>query len=614
MAVTAEQLNIVLAARDREFKRAMDQNARRIERFSKRSQRRLGQTSRAFGALGAAAKRLAPLLAGAFTVSTINNLTRTAARIGELSDLAGTNVVEFQRFAAGAKTVGVEMEKAADIIKDVNDKVGDFIATGAGPMQDFFENVAPQVGVTAEQFARLSGPEALQLYVNSLERANLSQAEMTFYMEALANDATVLLPLLRNNGREMKNYADEAQRAGRIQSEETVDGARDLKNEMDELSQTISSQLTEAVIDNKDELLALVNFVTDTAIPAISSLINTISEGVRQYKVLRGIPYEGMPTADEPADAEGYENAAEGAAGLGGGDPSGTGQFYVDENGNVRSYGQDDVPTLPGITIPTSPPGGNSGSNGGTGGGSGGDALERLKRIKDEYRDLIGTLDRAAAAQHEFERAQKTVNAALDAGEINSIQAARAIEMARAQMEWAQIEAQGLADVMDTMQSSMEDAFMSIMDGTRSAEDAFKTMARSVISELYRVLVVQRLVGSFQTGTGILGAIGGAFGVPTAPGRAAGGAVQAGQPYTVGESGRELFVPSSAGRIMSAPQTKDIVQRGEDVIVQQTINVSTGVQQTVRSEIKSLMPAIAENAKSAVLDAKRRGGSYGGAF
>jgi len=53
---------------------------------------------------------------------------------------------------------------------------------------------------------------------------------------------------------------------------------------------------------------------------------------------------------------------------------------------------------------------------------------------------------------------------------------------------------------------------------------------------------------------------------------------------------------------------------GEVINVTQNINVSTGVQQTVRAEIKQLMPQIAESAKSAVVDAKRRGGSYGRAF
>ena len=48
--------------------------------------------------------------------------------------------------------------------------------------------------------------------------------------------------------------------------------------------------------------------------------------------------------------------------------------------------------------------------------------------------------------------------------------------------------------------------------------------------------------------------------------------------------------------------------------INQTINVSTGVQQTVRTEIIQLMPKIAETTKLAVLDAKRRGGSFSAAF
>ena len=55
-------------------------------------------------------------------------------------------------------------------------------------------------------------------------------------------------------------------------------------------------------------------------------------------------------------------------------------------------------------------------------------------------------------------------------------------------------------------------------------------------------------------------------------------------------------------------------QSADSVVVNQTINVSTGVKEAVRTEIKSLMPQIAESAKSAVVDAKRRGGSYGRAF
>ena len=53
---------------------------------------------------------------------------------------------------------------------------------------------------------------------------------------------------------------------------------------------------------------------------------------------------------------------------------------------------------------------------------------------------------------------------------------------------------------------------------------------------------------------------------------------------------------------------------GGGVSVNQTINISTGVSQTVRAEIAQLMPQIANSAKAAVLDAKQRGGTFSKAF
>ena len=49
---------------------------------------------------------------------------------------------------------------------------------------------------------------------------------------------------------------------------------------------------------------------------------------------------------------------------------------------------------------------------------------------------------------------------------------------------------------------------------------------------------------------------------------------------------------------------------GQGVVVNQTINISTGVQQTVRAEMQNLLPQIQEAAKGAVLAERRRGGGY----
>ena len=172
-----------------------------------------------------AATAAAAALAGAVVAMTRSTVA-AANEIGQLSQVANANPEVFQRWSAASTTVGIEQEKLADILKDVNDRVGDFLQTGGGPMADFFENIAPRVGVTADQFARLSGPEALQLYVESLERAGVSQQEMTFYLEAMASDATRLIPLLQNGGAEMTRLGAQAQALGAVLDADAIAAMR----------------------------------------------------------------------------------------------------------------------------------------------------------------------------------------------------------------------------------------------------------------------------------------------------------------------------------------------------------------------------------------------------
>tara|TARA_R110000796_G_scaffold98895_1_gene206718 strand:- start:141 stop:1835 length:1695 start_codon:yes stop_codon:yes gene_type:complete len=155
----------------------------------------------------------------------------------------------------------------------------------------------------------------------------------------------------------------------------------------------------------------------------------------------------------------------------------------------------------------------------------------------------------------------------------------------------------------DALSSAMGSAMMDLVEGTKSVKDAFKSMASEIIKELYRIYVVKKITGMITT------ALTGSS-VPLLGGKANGGMVSGGGSYLVGERGPEIFTPSmGGGNITPASQTN-----AGGVTIVQNINVSTGVQQTVRAEIRQMMPQIANSAKGAVLDAKRRGGSYGSAF
>ncbi|NGQ93428.1 phage tail tape measure protein [Rhodobacter sp. HX-7-19] len=207
-----------------------------LEGIGEAGTRGFGRLSREMEAantrLAAFARRAGIAMAVAASAATaglgiiVRNAAQSADQIRQFAQVANATPESFQRWAAGARTVGVEQDKLADILKDVNDRVGDFLQTGGGPMKDFFEQIAPRVGVTAEEFARLSGPEALQLYVTSLEKAGLSQQEMTFYLEAMASDATRLLPLLRDGGAEMTRFGDQARAVGAILDGEALSSLR----------------------------------------------------------------------------------------------------------------------------------------------------------------------------------------------------------------------------------------------------------------------------------------------------------------------------------------------------------------------------------------------------
>ncbi len=618
MAINAEQLNIILSARDKEFTKAMERSQRRVEMFAKKSQSNLSKSAKSFDLLGTAAKRIGPILAAAFSARAVTNLTKAASEIGKLADMSGTSVVEFQKFAVGAKTVGIEMAKAADIIKDVNDKVGDFISTGAGPMADFFENIAPAVGVTADQFAKLSGPQALLLYVKSLEKANLSQSEMTFYMEAIASDATSLLPLLRNNGQQMRFLGDEAQRTGRILDSDAVDGARELEKEMSDLASTISTQLSTAILDHKDELLSVVQFITQTAIPAFSSLIGTISDAKGLYDAFRGTAAtDGEGARQDPAVTQAELDAERG---LGGGDTSSTGLFYVDDNGDVQEYGTAGAAKpIAGITAPAKRPsvvraGIDPDKPSQSGAGSSSKAVDAVADLKEKYRSLIGVLDEAVGLNNEYEDTQTMLNNALQSGAITQDEFNIGMGLAKQRLEDAAFEASELSSIMQTVEGSMESAFMSMIDGTASASDAFKSMASSIIKELYRVLVVQKIVGAISGAiTGGGGLSSGVSPIPTPRPAASGRSVSAGDAYMTGEHGRELFVPKVDGRVISAAQTNNMQRGGGDggVTVIQNNTFGNGVN---RAEINAMLPKMVEASKAAVLDAKRQGGSYGKAF
>jgi hypothetical protein len=189
--------------------------------------------------------------------------------------------------------------------------------------------------------------------------------------------------------------------------------------------------------------------------------------------------------------------------------------------------------------------------------------------------------------------------------------------------------------ITDNMQSAFEGFFNSIVDGTISMKDAFKDMAKSILKQLWDVLVVQQIVGSFNaqqgTGSGIMGfvgplisgAMGGPSGAPTSsptpPVRpfANGGIV--GSPTLfpmadgmglMGEAGPEAIMPLKRGKDGKLAGGGG----GDTIVINQSFSFAANGDDSVKRIIAESAPAISQQTQRDIIESRRRGGSMRKAF
>ncbi len=269
-------LTLDLVAKTSNFTAGLDKAGRDSQKWRRKVKRDLDAVASSFKLVGVGAA------AGLATMAV--SAAKNAKEIKNLSLIANTNVESLQALSFAARQYGVDQEKVSDVLKDTTEKIGDFLQTGGGAMADYFKNIAPLVGHTAEQFRQLSGDDALKLYVRGLEQANLSQAEMTFYMEAIASDASQLLPLLKDNGKELKALSNQAENFGAVLDEVEVQQLAQINQEIDAL---------------KGVFQGLSNEILSSSLPAIRDLTSTLADPETLQGIKTGVTaaVKGVSTA-----------------------------------------------------------------------------------------------------------------------------------------------------------------------------------------------------------------------------------------------------------------------------------------------------------------------------
>jgi len=172
---------------------------------------------------------------------------------------------------------------------------------------------------------------------------------------------------------------------------------------------------------------------------------------------------------------------------------------------------------------------------------------------------------------------------------------------------------------------------MSIVDGTKSAKDAFKDMARAVLKQAYELLVIKPLMNSLFGESGGGGAVGNAL---TAMFSANGNAFEKGGQVTayanggvvgsptafqhkgglgvMGEAGPEAIMPLKRGKNGKLGVQSEGSQG--NVTVENHFHISANGDDSVKRIIQQEAPKIANYTQQQILDQRRRGGAMKSTF
>jgi hypothetical protein len=224
-------------------------------------------------------------VASGYLASMALEVAKSNVELARFSAIANTSIANFQGLAGAAATFGVSQEKTSDMLKDFNEKIGEFNAIGAGGAVDFFEQIAVKTEggaqgakKLAEEMSKMDGIDALQTYVDKLEEAGVNQKEMSFYLESMGSDLTALAPLLMDCGKLWKDYQQALEDAGIITGEEAIQKSIELT------AQTESLQMQFGAL--KSELASQVMPILSTL---LSYFMDGSTEGGRFAGVIQGI-------------------------------------------------------------------------------------------------------------------------------------------------------------------------------------------------------------------------------------------------------------------------------------------------------------------------------------
>ena len=260
-----------------------------------------------------------------------------------------------------------------------------------------------------------------------------------------------------------------------------------------------------------------------------------------------------------------------------------------------------------------------------SGGGGGGSKEDPAAKALESYRQLVATYDEVEAKTLKVEAARKTLTEAERLGVITSQQSDEALKEYIKSLGDAK---NPMLDLANTASQALSQAFMSIVDGSKSASDAFGDMARTIIKQAFEMAVINPIINSLFGGVSGFSMLPSFFadgGVFSGGGQVkayASGGVVGGPTYfpmsgnktgLMGEAGPEAIMPLKRGKDGKLGVATD-GGGSQTVTVVQNFSFQANGDESVKKIIAQAAPSISAMAQKGMMDQRRRGGSMKSTF
>lgn len=210
---TTEEIKLKIGLQVQQFKKNLGDLNNQVKKFSGVVKQETNKIQNSFNstftkvATFAKSSGFLGILSGGALLAFTKHISTNTKELRVWSQTLGIAENRLEGIQYAFAEVGFGAEKTTDILKDVNDKVGDFLATGGGEAANIFK----RLGLSRSSIESKDAIGIIETIQGKIEELNVPIKEQTFIWEALANDLSKASPLLKNNAELLKKSGKESQ-------------------------------------------------------------------------------------------------------------------------------------------------------------------------------------------------------------------------------------------------------------------------------------------------------------------------------------------------------------------------------------------------------------------